>query len=98
MITAISSEILAKPYWNEIKSMSDADKHTLIQLIHSTMEDPMEDYENSVSEQEMEEFADAIPADLMQAVAEQACQDLKAGKCMSMDNVVAEIKNLRGWK
>lgn len=97
MRTIIGNDIQAKPYWNEIKSMSDADKHALIHLIYSTMEEPEADDE-SLSEQDVEDFMKEIPAELMQKLAEHACQDSQAGRCTPLEDVFAEIKAQRGWK
>lgn len=50
-----------------------------------------EDCEDFVSEQEVDNLCNAIPADLMQAVAEQAHEELKEGRCTPLDDVVAQI-------
>lgn len=97
MRAVTNNDILAKPYWNEIKNMSDADKQMLIHLISSTMEEPVEECEDSVSEQEMEDFVNAIPAELMQAAAEQAFQDLKAGRGIPHSQIMSEVRKDMGW-
>lgn len=79
------------PVWNEVKNWSREDKINLYELLEVSLD------EQQTAVDEGENVLDQIDEKLMKQCLELAHQDYLAGRCKSHEQVMAELREKRGW-
>ena len=79
------------PVWNEIKNWSREDRANLYELLEVSLGEKIED-------SGMQDFVDSLDKGALQAAAEFAYQENKAGRCIPQSQVFDWIKEEMGWK
>ena len=80
------------PYWNEIKNWSREDRSNLFDLLEMSLAD------TSSTDEEMNSFISQLDDSALQAAAEYAYQENKAGHCIPHSQVLDMVKEELGWK
>lgn len=79
------------PIWNEIKNWSREDRSNLYELLEVSLN------EKQTPNDEVENVLDQIDENLMKQCFELAHQDYLAGRCKTHEQVMAELREKRGW-
>ena len=80
------------PFWSEIRKMSWEERNRLAELIESSLE------EDDEADRQMETFADKLDNAAMQAAADFAYTESKAGQTIPHSQILTEVKEGLGWK
>ena len=79
------------PIWNEVKNWSREDRANLYELLEVSLN------EKQTPNDEVENVLNQIDENLMKQCFELAHQDYLAGRCKTHEQVMAELKEKRGW-
>ena len=79
------------PIWNEVKNWSREDRANLYELLEVSLN------EKQMPNDEVENVLDQIDENLMKQCLELAHQDYLAGRCKTHEQVMAELREKRGW-
>ncbi len=88
------NNVQCTPVWNEVKNWSNDQKHALITLLYTTMDDIHTNDE--VVDEEM--HANKLSSETLSACVEMALKDHELGRTIPHSALMERIKVQRGWK